>query len=81
VITLCLLDGLEIGGPCHPTGGEQSGIERIPFRGAESGALGLSTHRQELRPPRLRSIGYPLRWGGQGELRRNCAWVGAEPDV
>jgi len=35
VIPLCLLDGLEVSGPRRPCGGEEGGIDTIPFGGAE----------------------------------------------
>ena len=44
MISLSLLNALEVGGPHRPCGGEEGGIETVTFRGAESGALGLPKH-------------------------------------
>jgi len=73
VIPFCLLDGLEIGAPCHPCGGGEGGTETITFPGAESRDVGFSKHRQEFRPPRLGSIGHPLQRGVLRELGCNSS--------
>ena len=44
VVSLRLLDGFEIGRPRRPCGGEEGRIESVPFRGAESGVVGLPEH-------------------------------------
>jgi len=48
VITLCLLDGLEVGRSCRPCGGEEGGIEAVTLRGAESRVVGLPERGQQL---------------------------------
>ena len=52
-------------------------MEAVPFRGAESGVVGLPEHRQELRPLRLGSIGHPLQRGVQRELGRQLMMLGS----
>ena len=44
MIPPCLFDGFEVGGPSHPSRGEESCVEMVTLRGAESGAVGFSKH-------------------------------------
>ena len=63
-----LLDGLKVGGPGGPRGGQERGVVAVTLRGAERRIIGSSEDRQEVRPPRLGPVRHPLQRSVHGEL-------------